>query len=242
MNGLDLFSGIGGISYALRQYVKPIAYCEKDLFCRGVLLSRIAEGDLGNAPIWDDIRTLDAREFCNFVDIIYGGFPCQDISLAGSGKGLEGERSSLFYEMHRLAKEIKPKFWFIENVPAITSRGGLEVVRQIAKLGYDCRWCIISAKEVGASHQRKRWFLLAHSRYNQSTRLPGRKKTKKSVSLLYGEHLPKDEWKKTVSEMGKCTDGIPFCMDRIKSLGNAVVPIQAKKAFEILMGIKNEIE
>lgn len=170
INGLSLFSGIGGIDLALRKWVRPIAYCEIDPYCQGVLLSRMARGDIGNAPIWSDIRHLHTGEKsrlpCGYIDIVYGGFPCQGISVAGLGKGLEDERSGLFFEIMRLAKEIQSKFIFLENVPAITTRGGLQVVREIAEMGYDCRWCIISAASVGALHRRERWFLLAHSKHN----------------------------------------------------------------------------
>jgi DNA (cytosine-5)-methyltransferase 1 len=100
------------------------------------------------------------------IDIIYGGFPCQDISIAGRGAGLEGERSGLFFQIMRLAKQVKPSFIFLENVAAITGRGGLRVVREITSLGYDCRWCVISAASVGAMHRRERWFLLAHADHN----------------------------------------------------------------------------
>ena len=166
LNGLDLFSGIGGISIALKDWVRPVAYCETDPYCQGVLLSKMDRSKITRAPIWDDVRTLN-RESGNFpsdvIDIIYGGFPCQDISVAGRGKGLEGERSGLFFEIVRLAKEIQPKFIFLENVPAITSRGGITVVRTLAEMGYDCRWCVISAASIGALHRRERWFLLAKS-------------------------------------------------------------------------------
>lgn len=165
MNGLDLFSGIGGISLGLRHWVKSVAYCEIEPYCQSVLLQRMSEGYLPKAPIWDDIRTLSANELPP-IDIITGGFPCQDISVAGRGAGLEGERSGLFFEIMRLAKEIKPSFIFLENVPAITGRGGLRVVREVAALGYDCRWCVISAASVGAMHRRERWFLLAHAKHN----------------------------------------------------------------------------
>ena len=90
LNGLDLFSGIGGISIALQEWVKPITYCESDAYCQAVLLSRMADGALYNATIWDDITTLDGAAFSGCVDIIYGGFPCQDISIAGNGAGLAG--------------------------------------------------------------------------------------------------------------------------------------------------------
>jgi DNA (cytosine-5)-methyltransferase 1 len=163
LNGLDLFTGIGGMSVALREWVRPIAYCEIDIFCQGILFSRMADKSIFNSPVWDDITTLQGSDFIGVCDIIYGGFPCQDISIAGHGKGLGGERSRLFFEIVRLAEEIKPHFIFLENVPAITTRGGLQVVSEIASLGYDCRWCVISAASVGALHKRERWFLLAYS-------------------------------------------------------------------------------
>jgi DNA (cytosine-5)-methyltransferase 1 len=124
----------------------------------------MAEQQLYKAPIWDDIRSLNPIDFNGLdLDIVYGGFPCQDISIAGLGKGLDGKRSGLFFEIIRLAKEINPKFIFLENVPAITTRGGFRVVEEVTEMGYDCRWCVISAASVGALHKRERWFLLAHA-------------------------------------------------------------------------------
>jgi len=278
MNGLDIFSGIGGISYALQEWIKPLAYCEKDEYCQKVLLSRMFNYDIQFAPIWDDIITFPSSEFLGHMDIIYGGFPCQDISIAGNGKGLEGKRSGLFFEIVRLADEIKPKFIFIANVPAITSRGGLQIVKEIADLGYDCRWCIISAASVGALHQRKRWFLLAHSsssRCNEEQRklsigstvayskftdsniqngnadsIAGEQTNTQAESIKIekstwrgptGQYRPfesREHWQTTVSEMGKCSHGIPNHVDRLRALGNAVVPQQVRKAFKILMGIR----
>src|SRR5690242_16210507 len=101
MYGLDLFSGIGGITKALDGYVQPVAYCELEPYARGVLASRQSTGHLPIAPIWDDVKNLDGRRL-PAVDIIYGGFPCQDISIAGRGVGLGGERSGLFREIVRL--------------------------------------------------------------------------------------------------------------------------------------------
>jgi len=248
MNGLDLFSGIGGISLALKDYIRPIIYCEIDPYCQGVLLSRMADGSLRNSPIWDDIKTLDGNIFQKAIDIIYGGFPCQDISIAGYGKSLAGERSGLFFEIVRLAKEIKPKFVFLENVPAITTRGGIEVIQSITSLGYDCRWCIISAASVGALHKRERWFLLAKLRdtlrkpIEQTNQKTESEQTEKRTWRRYSRHywpfISIEHWQKTVSEMGKCSDGVSNHVDRIRALGNAVVPIQALEAFEILMGLK----
>jgi DNA (cytosine-5)-methyltransferase 1 len=164
LNGLDLFSGIGGITIALREWVRPVCYCEIEPYAQGVLLSRMADGSLPSAPIWDDITTLKGKAIPKRIDIITGGFPCQDISVAGRGAGLEGERSGLFFEIMRLVDELSPRFLFLENVPAILARGGLRVTGEIASRGYDCRWCIVSAAEVGAWHKRDRWWLLAYSR------------------------------------------------------------------------------
>jgi len=174
LNGLDLFSGIGGISLALKCYVRTVAYCEIDRYCQAVLLSRMSERKIDQAPIWDDITTLSKEELRDFprIDIITGGFPCQDISVAGSGKGLEGKRSGLFFEIVRLVKEIEPSFVFLENVPAIRTRGLLRVADEFTKMGYDCRWTCLSASSVGAPHKRERWFFLAHFERNRGRPMP----------------------------------------------------------------------
>jgi DNA (cytosine-5)-methyltransferase 1 len=163
MNGLDLFSGIGGIGLALEPWVRTVAYCEQDRYAQGVLLSRMQSGDIDRAPIWDDVTTLRGGMLPR-IDIIFGGFPCQDISVAGRGAGLDGERSGLFFEIIRLVKELSPRFVFLENVPAIRTRGLSEVVNAFTEIGYDCRWTCISASDVGAPHKRERWFLLAHAK------------------------------------------------------------------------------
>jgi DNA (cytosine-5)-methyltransferase 1 len=288
LNGLDLFSGVGGISIALSDWVCPIAFCEIDIYCQGVLLSRQSTGDLPIAPIWDDITSLTCRHLNVRPEIVYGGFPCQDISVAGLGKGLAGERSGLFFEIVRLCREIKPRFIFLENVPAITTRGGAEVVRTITEMGYDCRWCVISAASVGALHRRERWFLLAHSKHNGTSSCENgesiRKehaqgidkqeengwKTERASSLsddvadtmceglegfrkgAFKNETQKpwftgnsneqfgsiDDWQKIVCGVCRTSDGVQFQVERLKCMGNSVVPIQAKEAFKILMGIK----
>lgn len=284
LNGLDLFSGIGGITIALRDWVRPVAYCEIDPYCQGVLLSQIAKGNVPWAPIWGDISTFDPKNLQRDIDIIYGGFPCQDISVAGRGKGLEGERSGLFFEIVRLSKEIKPPFIFLENVPAITGRGGLRVIREIAEMGYDCRWCVISAASIGALHRRERWFLLAHTssqRRQQESRStscnesqnergaeennyepkcvgkdvadsPSLRCNEGSSKGIYPERLSSEHeefsdssskrgkqrsaWWSVEPDVGRVANGVPNRVDRLRALGNAVVPEQAKEAFEILMG------
>jgi DNA (cytosine-5)-methyltransferase 1 len=122
----------------------------------------MATGELPRAPIWDDVRTL-LGVFSKPVDIIYGGFPCQDISQAGARGGLDGKRSRLFFEVPRLVSQLRPSFVFLENVPAITLGGLDRVCLEFTSLGYDCRWTIVSAGEVGACHLRERWWLCAHT-------------------------------------------------------------------------------
>lgn len=240
LNGLDLFSGIGGISIALREWVRPIAYCEIDPYCQGVLLSNMERQFITKAPIWDDIRTMSRTDLPKTIDIIYGGFPCQDISITGPGKGLAGERSGLFFEIMRLAKEIKPSFIFLENVPAITTRGGLDVVREIAEAGYDCRWCTLSAKEVAAHHHRERWFLLAHTK-SERQQETGQSFGSETPFSMCDNPIEYDCWHKEPEdklEVDGMVDGLRTRSHRIRALGNAVVPIQAKTAFEELMGIR----
>jgi len=270
-NGLDLFSGIGGITLALSPWVTPIAYCENDRYAQSVLLSRMARGQLPVAPIWDDVKTLRG-EFLPEVDVIYGGFPCQDISLAGHGKGLDGERSKLFYEITRLVGELRPRFVFLENVAAIVVRGLGDVLGAFTELGYDCRWQINRASDFGARHHRARWWLLAHSngtggRIESKSRTECQDKTdplnngeKRDVADTRGERLEarrNRRWHETqnfvTSDQGKVIDrgywstepdvcrvvnGLPNRVDRIKCLGNAVVPLQAREAFKSLMGIE----
>jgi DNA (cytosine-5)-methyltransferase 1 len=243
LNGLDLFSGIGGISIALSEWIRPIAYCEIDPYCQGVLLSRMVCGLLQEAPIWTDIKTLQIYSPDNSIDILYGGFPCQDISVGGHGKGLAGERSGLFHEIMRLSKEIKPKFIFLENVPAILTRGGEEVIRTIAEMGYDCRWCVVSASKY-VDQRRERWFLLAKSGRMRLQERPCEgiqqiRQTSFNEESCNYKLQDMESWGAYARSMRK-DHGIPNRVDRVRALGNAVVPNQAKEAFKILMGIKSQ--
>lgn len=240
LNGLDLFSGIGGLTLALSPWVKPVAYCENDRYAQSVLLSRMSDGQLPVAPIWDDVRTFDAVK-CKAVpiEIIYGGFPCQGISLAGVRKGMEDERSKLFWEVIRLSKEVSPYFVFLENVwPGI--RPHVKTIRNaFNKLGYRCRDGHIAAGLVGANHKRDRWFFLA---YTDRKRLPlaRRDEIEKEMENWYEPKLLLQEgiWGESSSNRSRMDDGIRPRIHRIKCSGNAVVPKQAQQAFMKLMGLK----
>jgi DNA (cytosine-5)-methyltransferase 1 len=168
MRSLDLFTGYGGLTLALEPWCQPIAYVEIEEYAQKIIASRMADGSLPPAPILADVKNIQGRP--GDCDIIVGGFPCQDISVAGNGKGLAGERSGLFFEVCRLVEEIQPSFVFLENVPAIRTRGLSQVIDSLTALRYDCRWTCVSAAEVGAPHLRKRWFLLAHTKQSDGRR------------------------------------------------------------------------
>ena len=253
--------------------MQPIAYCEIDTYCQGVLLSRQATGDIPRAPIWDDVRSLRGSDLPQKPDIICGGFPCQDISTAGRRAGLEGERSGLFFEIMRLVDEIRPGFIFLENVPGITSKGLERVTGEITARGYDCRWEIISAAEVGAPHIRARWWLLAYTSCNGRRQLHkgepqciGRSgRSTNAINngaqyvMAYSESAGlqrtirqrvvreggakgdlRCDWWTIEPDVGRVVHGLPHRVDRIRGLGNAVVPQCAKAAFKQLMGISGK--
>ena len=167
MNELELFAGAGG-GILGAQLVGHTTVCavEYDAYARSVLLARQADGTFPHFPIWDDVRTFDGRPWCGVVDVVSGGFPCQDISVAGRGDGLDGERSGLWREMARIIGEVRPRYAFIENSPALVNRGLDRVLADLAALGFDARWTVLGAADVGAHHQRDRIWILAHSRSN----------------------------------------------------------------------------
>jgi DNA (cytosine-5)-methyltransferase 1 len=261
LNGLDLFSGIGGLALALHPWVRPVAYCEIDRYAQAVLLCRMADGALPRAPIWDDVRSLRA-DMLPCVDIISGGFPCQDLSVAGLGAGLAGERSGLFFEIARLTGEIRPSFIFLENVPAIRSRGADVVTGRLAELGYDCRWGVLSAFDVGAPHLRDRWWLLAHrngdrcqvesQRDGEESKGGGSRqrdpdRLRDPLSDSFGQFLREQQGRWSGEsrpgqagpgdDVGRVVDGLPHRVDRLRALGNSVCPAAARAAFAGLAGL-----
>ena len=161
MRVLDLFSGIGGFALA-GQWVwgndhEIVGFCEIDEYCHKVL-----NKNFPGVPIYEDIQKLNGKDF-NDIDLITGGFPCQDISVAGKGAGIEeGTRSGLWFEMLRIISEVRPRFALIENVPMLTIRGGTRVIADLTKIGYDAEWTIIGADDVGAWHKRKRIWIVAY--------------------------------------------------------------------------------
>lgn len=156
----SLFAGIGGFELGLERSIpnsETIWQVEQDKFCQKILAKHWP-----NAKIYNDVRDIKKNNV-EYVDILCGGFPCQDISIAGKGEGIhDGKKSSLWWEMHRIISEIRPRIAVLENVSAITFRGGLDVVASLAQIGYDTEWVIISARQFGAPHRRDRWFCVAY--------------------------------------------------------------------------------
>ena len=229
MNVLGLFSGIGGFELGLeRAGLRVAAFCEIDPFCRRVLAKHWPE-----VPIYDDVRSLTAdrlRADGISVDVICGGFPCQDISTAGSGAGITGGRSGLWSEYARLIGEIRPRYVIVENVAALLGRGLSDVLGALASLGYDAEWHCIPASAIGAPHQRDRIWIVGYptvqpwhdwAPQNASLR-EAQRRTQKSLrgpSCIAGS----GQWF-SEPDMDRVADGVPARVDRLRSLGNAVVP------------------
>ena len=164
---LDLFSGIGGFALAARWAgFETIGFCEIDKYAQKVL-----KKNFPGVPIYDDVTKLKGSQFKD-IYLLTGGFPCQDISIAGKGAGIEGERSGLWSELHRIISEVRPKYALVENVPALTFRGGTRVIGDLTEIGYDCEWQIVGADDVGAPHRRKRIWIVAYANGNSKSNVP----------------------------------------------------------------------
>ena len=262
MNVLDLFSGIGGFSLGLeRAGMRTVAFCEIEPFCRSVLKKHWPD-----VPIFEDVTKLKASDINEQVNVIAGGFPCQDISTAGRGAGLSGSRSGLWFEYHRLINEIQPQFAIIENVSALRSRGLDEVLRSLAKIGYDAEWHCIPASAVGAPHRRDRIWIVAYPQSDgwqqRNTHCGGGVegasarqecgpwdsredvadaiRIGQSGSWAHGDarNSEADGERQTTQliygsfgniwcaepDVGRVANGVPGRVDRLRALGNAVVP------------------
>jgi DNA (cytosine-5)-methyltransferase 1 len=261
----SLFAGIGGFELGLERAIpgsETIWQVEQEPFCQKVLKKHWP-----NATIYDDVRTVGSHNL-ESVDILCGGFPCQDISLAGNGKGLEGEKSGLWFEMLRIICELRPRVAVLENVSAITFRGLSRVLGDLAEIGYDAEWQIISARQFGAPHLRRRWFCVAYpnskrprpsmqrwplSTSSQKSTVHPRTSQKqtdikvRTITNTIGSHSKRNKqrrrpttkrfcdsfqigsrWDKGYSgaKILRMDDGVSYRLDkdRLKALGNAIVP------------------
>jgi DNA (cytosine-5)-methyltransferase 1 len=162
LHELALFAGAGGgiLGGKLLGW-KCVCAVEWDAYARDVLVARQNDGCLYPFPIWDDIQTFDGAPWRGRVDVVSGGFPCQDISAAGSGAGIEGERSGMWKHMARVVGEVRPRFVLVENSPMLVGRGLGMVLADLAAMGYDARWGIVGAHHAGAPHKRDRIWIVA---------------------------------------------------------------------------------
>jgi DNA (cytosine-5)-methyltransferase 1 len=222
---LDLFSGIGGFSLGLeRAGMQTIAFCERDEFCQRVLAKHWPE-----VPIHDDITTLDGTQYRGAADVVCGGFPCQDISYAGNGAGLAGERSGLWFEFARIIREVEPDFVLVENVAALLTRGMGDVLGTLASLGFDAEWDCVSACAVGHTHMRRRVFIVAYA-----NRLNGRSRIRDSLTRAFRALPAINRFQDTrASQKARLENpsalyggahGVPYGMERNRGHGNAIVP------------------
>lgn len=233
---LDLFSGIGGFSLGLEEAgFQTVAFCEVHPWRRRLLARRWP-----SVPIFGDIREVRGTD-AGSVDVICGGFPCQDISDAGKRDGIEGARSSLWHEFNRLVGEIRPKYVIVENVAALLGRGMGVVLGSLAALGYDAEWRCVPASVVGLPQTRDRVWIVAYpDRGRLSTdneRLP--------QGSRYFRWADDDRLGEAQAEAEACAGvawradyGLPDWVDRIDALGNAVVPAIAREIGRAILEVE----
>jgi DNA (cytosine-5)-methyltransferase 1 len=251
MNHLDLFSGIGGFRLALDLCQIPIEHSyHSDI---EEYANRVYSKNYPDSVSIGDIRCIDGKQLRERHPgpwIVTGGFPCQDISTGGKRKGLSGERSGLWYEMLRVIGELKPELAFIENVAALRNRGLIDVLRGLDGIGYAAEWRTLSAQEIGAIHQRKRLWIIATPQAHLgdadslSNQMPHELSAdRRDLGNVAQRHCPIDgvlsrtEWAAIKAEgsilgqplVARKDDGLPHWMDRIKAVGNAIVPQCAAK-------------
>jgi DNA (cytosine-5)-methyltransferase 1 len=243
MRVLDLFSGIGGFSLGLEMTkgFETVAFCEIDPFCRKVLAKHWP-----GIPIFEDITKLEKEELDGIgtIDVICGGFPCQDISCAGKGAGIHATRSGLWWEMLRIIRLVRPRYVLVENVAALLNRGLDEVLGSLAESGYDAEWTCLRASDFGAPHRRERIFIMAHAAklknsgecINENSvkhRLPARK----SGRSCLGKRGESRKWIPEPS-IRRVVDGFPARVDRLRGLGNAIVPQCASSVGECVLAFE----
>lgn len=242
MNELALFSGAGGGILAGKLLGwRTVCAVEWEAYQSSALVARQNDGILAPFPIWNDVQTFNGKPWRGIVNVISGGFPCQDISTAGKGAGIEGKRSGMWGHMARIVGEVRPQYVFVENSPMLTSRGLGVVLGDLAEMGYDAQWGCISARDAGAPHSRERiWIVAADStqirRWNQNQI----QKTSNTESNIWDARPFNDllddckSWNDTERAIDILGDGLGEWVGEIESLGNGQVPIVAATAWQIL--------
>lgn len=262
MRTMHLFAGAGGGLLAdIILGHRPIVAVEWDKYACQVLRQRSTEGWFPELSVWEgDVRMFDPSEYAGKVDCIHAGFPCQDISVAGKQAGVaEGTRSGLYREVLRVSGIVRPYLIYLENVAAITSKGLEQVIKDLASMGYDTRWCTLKASNVGANHYRDRWFALCRntnhngesvsSVHDETQRLSGVGETD-DVAYPYSTQRERrripirrdtkysdvgvGDWWVNKPPIHGVDDGVANRMDRLRAIGNGQVPLQVATAWKLL--------
>ena len=262
-NHLSFCAGYGGIDLGLRRVLpgcRTVAYVEIEAFAIANLVAKMEAGELDQAPIWTDVKTFPAEQFHGVVDIVSGGYPCQPFSAAGKRLGTEDPRH-LWPFLRGAVRAIRPSRVFFENVEGHISLGLSTVLSDLDEDGYEATWGIFSAAEVGASHQRKRVFIMANGKCagleghagdfvgsKERERHKSGNQRSSSVKSLFPARpgQPQFDWEEPrtiVPELDGATDGLTSGVDattsrvdRLRLLGNGVVPATAAKAWTVLSG------
>lgn len=220
---------------------RPVCAVEISPDRRRILLSRQRDGIFPSFPVWDDVRTFDARPWQG-VGVVAGGFPCQGASVAGRGRGLDDTRTGLWSEMRRVVDECRPRYVFGENSPALLRRGWGRIVGDLAAMGYGVRWGCLSARDLGAPHVRERLFFLADADAIK------RAKRIRLEQVRAPALFPKDDgdcldayrrsWVEGASNGHRVGNGVTSRVVRAEALGDAQVPAVAASAFSVLMAAR----
>ena len=246
MKVLDLFSGIGGFSLGLeRAGMETVAFCEFDEHAQKVLRKHWP-----GVPIHSDIRELNAKQYRGTVDVICGGFPCQDLSTAGKQVGFSGERSSLYGEMLRVIGECMPRYAIFENVTGLltgdSGRWFGQFLYDLAQIGFDAEWHCVSASDIGAQHHRDRVWVIAYPCGSRSkvglARQNFRQEGDTRISINLSNEIRRARRKPGMEgwsiepNVGRVANGVPNRAHRLKQLGNAVVPQIPEAIGRAIMG------
>jgi len=240
MNELALFAGAGGgiLGGHLLGW-RTVCAVERDAHAAQVLAQRQNDRAIRPFPIWSDVTSFDGRPWRGIVDVVSGGFPCQDISVAGTKLGLDGERSGLWSEFFRIVGEVRPAFVFIENSPALVARGLDRVLADLASIGFDARWSNLSAAQLGACHERNRAWIVAYSAEIVGPARSWAVKQPQQFAVQPWNYagMSSDRgrrWVAMARQFRRMDDGLAFAVERTEAIGNGQVPIVAATAFDLL--------
>jgi DNA (cytosine-5)-methyltransferase 1 len=239
MNELALFAGAGGgiLGGHLLGW-RTVCAVEWEPYAAAVLIQRQNDGILPAFPVWDDVQTFDGRPWRGIVDVVSGGFPCQDLSSAGKRAGLDGARSGLWKEMARVVSEVRPRYVLVENSPMLVNNGLGRVLGDLSDLGFDARWTVMGAKEVGAQHNRDRVWIVANANskglqwtHNNQKKAEG---IQQSAPQRLQNRIPVTRAMLSTSYFQRRSDAMASWMDRLKAIGNGQVPLVAATAWSLL--------